>query len=156
MSSRHAVLVVWLARVLSCGYLLLGIVGLLRTGFAHYSNVTGVSLLGFTVNPNTNVIHLCVGLVGIPMATSPLWARRFLVLAGLLGVPWAIAGFALDGSLQDFFASNPALNLTHLVTAAAALLLGLWPFRLTTSPSLPSRRPGVESSALGLSRERGR
>src|SRR5262245_18240226 len=130
MSPRHAAIVVWLARVLSSAYLVLGIVGLLRTGFAHYSNVTGVSLLGFTVNPNTNVIHLCVGLVGCPMSTSPIWARRFLVLAGLLGVPWAIAGFSLDGSLQDFLASNPALNITHAAMAGAALLVGLWPFRL--------------------------
>jgi hypothetical protein len=42
-------------------------------------------------------------------------------------VPWAIAGYAIDGTLSDFFARNPELNTTHLVVSATALALALWP-----------------------------
>lgn len=115
-------------RFVSGGFLLLGIVGLLRTGFDHFSNVTGHSLLIFTVNPQTNLIHTVAGLVGIAMvAGGALWARRYALLVGGLGVPWAIAGYAIDGTLSDFFARNPELNTTHLVVSAIALALALWP-----------------------------
>lgn len=116
------------ARLVSGGFLLLGIVGFLRTGLDHFSNVTGHSLLIFTVNPQTNLIHLVAGLVGIAMvAGGALWARRYALLVGALGVPWAIAGFALDGSLSDFFARNQELNTTHLIVSIAAVALATWP-----------------------------
>jgi hypothetical protein len=60
---------------------------------------------------------------------TPVWARRYLLAVGALGLPLAIAGFALDGTLSDFFATNPALNVLHLCTAVVALGLGLWPLR---------------------------
>jgi len=116
------------SRFVSGGLLILGIVGLLRTGFDHFSNVTGHTLLIYTVNPLTNVIHLIAGLVGIAMvAGGPLWARRYTLLVGGLGLPWAIAGYLLDGSLSDFFARNPELNTTHLLVSVGALALALWP-----------------------------
>jgi len=115
-------------RFASCGLLGLGLLGFLRTGFDHFSNVTGHSLLIFTVNPETNLIHLIAGLVGIAMtASSPFLARRYALLIGGLGLPWAIAGYLLDGSLSDFFARNAALNTTHLAISIVALALALWP-----------------------------
>ena len=116
------------SKVASGGLLLLGILGFLRTGVDHFSNVTGHSLLVFTLNPQTNLIHVITGLVGIAMvATGPLGARRFALLVGALGIPWAIAGFILDGTLSDFFARNQELNIVHLVVSAAALALAAWP-----------------------------
>jgi Domain of unknown function (DUF4383) len=125
-----------LARLISGVYLILGILGMMVTGFDHFSNVTGVGLLMFTVNPLTNLIHLVVGLVGIGMTVSATWARRFCLIVGVLGLPFAIAGFLLDGSLSDFFAANPPLNALHLATALAALGLALWPDR-----AAPERAP---------------
>ncbi|HJZ61480.1 MAG TPA: DUF4383 domain-containing protein [Miltoncostaeaceae bacterium] len=129
MSPRHAQVVVRFAQVVSGAYLVLGICGLLITGFNHFSNVTGVSFLVFTINPLTNVIHVCVGLIGIPMALSPRTARIFALILGGLGLPFAIAGFFLDGTLDDFFARNPPLIWLHLLTSVAALVVGLWPVR---------------------------
>jgi hypothetical protein len=113
-----------LARLISHTYLMLGILGLLYTGFDFFSNVTGVSFLGFTVNPLTNVIHIGVGMVGIPMALTPWGARAFLRLIGILGVPFAVTGLVVQDTLSDFFARNPALVWTHLGTAIVALLAG--------------------------------
>jgi uncharacterized protein DUF4383 len=134
MSELQARLVVGYARLLAGGYLLLGILGLLMTGWDHFSNVTGVSLLVFTVNPLTNLIHLLAGIVGTLMSVTPPWSRRYLLILGGLGVPFAVAGFLLDGSLSDFFATNTAMNVLHLSTAAVALLLALWPAR-TAAPA---------------------
>ncbi|MEW6583561.1 MAG: DUF4383 domain-containing protein [Actinomycetota bacterium] len=115
------------SRLLAGAFTLLGLVGIFRTGFGHFSNVTGHHFLVFTVNPQTNLIHLIAGIVGIAMATTPLWARRYALLVGGLGVPWSIAGFILDGSLSDFFATNTAMNTAHLASTAVALALALWP-----------------------------
>ena len=131
MSPQHARVLVVFAQVVSGAYLILGICGLLVTGFGHFSNVTGVSLLIFTVNPLTNVIQVCVGLVGIPMALRPRTARIYALIVGGLGLPFAIAGFSLDGTLQDFFARNAPLIWLHLLTSVAALVVGLWPVRAT-------------------------
>ena len=110
-------------------YLILGLMGMFLTGWDFFSNVDGVELFGFTVNPLTNVIHLLVALVGIPMANDPIWARRYLMLIGVLGVPFSILGFLLDGSEVDYFATNGVLNVTHLAISVVALAIALWPAR---------------------------
>jgi uncharacterized protein DUF4383 len=120
-------LLVSYARTVSGGLVLLGLIGIFKTGFRHFSNVTGHDLFVFTVNPQTNLIHLIAGLVGIAMALTPTWSRRYALLVGFLGLPWAIAGFMLDGSLSDFFATNRAMNVMHLVIAVVGLGLALWP-----------------------------
>ena len=120
-------LLVSYARLVSGAFVIIGLLGLFRTGFNHFSNVTGHDLFIFTVNPQTNLIHLIAGLVGIPMALTPLWSRRYALIVGCLGVPWAISGFLLDGSLSDFFATNRAMNIAHLLVTAAGLFLALWP-----------------------------
>jgi Domain of unknown function (DUF4383) len=88
-----------------------------------------VGLLMFTVNPLTNVIHLAAGLIGIGMTVDATWARRYCLILGVLGLPFSIAGFLLDGTLSDFFAANAELNTLHLATAIAALGLAVWPDR---------------------------
>jgi len=129
------------AQLVSGGFLLLGIMGFLRTGLDHFSNVTGHSLLVFTVNPQTNLIHLITGLVGITMvAGGALWARRYALLVGALGTPWAVAGFLLDGSLSDFFAGNQELNAAHLIVSVVAVALATW-------PRWPAPRPAEEAAA---------
>jgi hypothetical protein len=129
MGLLQARLVMSYARLVSGLYLVLGMLGLLKTGWDHFSNVTGISLLVFSVNPNTNLIHLLTGLVGMGAVVTPVWARRYLLVVGALGLALAIAGFAIDGTLSDFFATNPAINVLHLCTAVVALGLGLWPLR---------------------------
>ena len=61
------------------------------------------------------------------MTRTPTWTRRYCLILGVLGLPFAIAGFLLDGSLSDFFAANPPLNTLHLLTALVALALAVWP-----------------------------
>jgi Domain of unknown function (DUF4383) len=123
-------------RFISGGLLVLGILGFFRTGLDDFTNVTGHSLLMFTVNPHTNLIHVITGLVGMTMvAGGALWARRYALLVGGLGVPWAIAGFILDGSLSDFFARNQELNILHLCVSVVALVLAVWPRWPQPSPA---------------------
>jgi hypothetical protein len=126
---KQARIATWLAAFWSCWYLLLGIIGILTTGADYFSNVTGVRVFGFSMNPLVSVIYLCVGLIGIPAATSPIWARRFLLILGGLGLPFAIVGFALDGSMSDYFATNTQSNAVHLLTAVSSLVVALWPAR---------------------------
>lgn len=128
-------LVLSFARFVSGALLVLGIVGLFLTGFDYYSNVTGAPLLMYTVNPNTNVIHVVAGLVGIAMTGSARPARRYLLLVGGLGLPWAITGYVVEDTMSDFFGRNPALVHTHLAVSVGALALALWPHRPNRSPS---------------------
>lgn len=118
------------ARFVAGACLVVGIVGLFVTGFDYYSNVTGVGLLAFTVNPNTNVIHIIVGLVGIALGTSATRSRVFLLLCGALGIPWAIYGYIVEDTMADYFGRNPTLVTTHLVLSVAALVLAAGPDRL--------------------------
>lgn len=113
-----------------CGSLLiLGLVGLFLTGFDYFSNVTGVALLMFTVNPLTNVIHIVTALLGMAVWSEPARARAFLALIGVLGLPWAIFGYLADGTMADIFGRNPELVTVHLVLSAAALCIAFWPAR---------------------------
>ena len=114
-------------RLASGIYLLLGILGLMVTGFEHFSNVTGVGLFVFTVNPLSSLVHFLAGVVGLGMTVSPTWTRRYCLILGVLGTPFAVAGFLLDGSLSDYFAANPPLNALHLATGLVGLALALWP-----------------------------
>lgn len=115
------------ARLVSYLLLAFGVVGLLMTGFDYFSNVTGIPFLMFTINPNTNVIHVVAGLVGIAMTAEALLARRYLLLIGALGIPWAVAGYIIDGTMADFFARNIALVNLHLAISLIALLLVFFP-----------------------------
>jgi Domain of unknown function (DUF4383) len=136
LADVQGALVLGFARLVANVLLAFGVVGLLMTGFDYFSNVTGIPFLMFTINPNTNVIHVMAGLVGIGMTAGALLARRYLLLIGVLGLPWAIAGYIVDGTMADFFARNIALVNLHLAIALIALLLvffPVWPHLAPTS-----------------------
>ena len=123
MTTRTDRGVLGLGRWIAGAYLIVGLLGIFLTGFDYFSNITGVPLFVFTVNPLTNIIHLAVGVVGTAMTTRSSDARRFLLLIGALGIPWAVSGYFLDGTTADYFARNPPLVNTHLATALVALVV---------------------------------
>ena len=138
LSPVQGTLVLSFARLVSYVLLVFGIVGLFMTGFDYFSNVTGIPFLMFTINPNTNVIHLVTGLVGIAMTGRAELARRYLLLIGVLGLPWAITGYIVEDTMADFFGRNPALVSVHLGISLLALTLVLWPKWPELAPTGPS------------------
>ena len=62
---------------------LLGGLGMLTTGFTRFAVYSeGVVLLGLSVNPLQNLLHLAAGLAGIVLSKQLRWSRRY----GLAGV----------------------------------------------------------------------
>jgi hypothetical protein len=121
-------------RVVGAGYLVLGIIGLLLAGFTPFAPADGDTLLIFSINPFTTLIHLAVGLVVIPAAESERTLRPLALLAGVLMTVWAVLGYALDGSTADIFATNFETATLHLVTGLVGLGLAV---------GLPRRTPAA-------------
>ena len=137
LAEVQGTLVLGFARLVAHVLLAFGIVGLVMTGFDYFSNVTGIPFLMFSINPNTNVIHLVTGLVGVAMTGRADLARRYLLLVGALGLPWAVIGYVVEGTMADYFGQNLALVHFHLGISLIALLVVLWP----RWPVLPPVRP---------------
>lgn len=102
---------------------IVGTVGLLKTSSSDFTASEGVSFLGVTVNPLTNVIHLAAGLIGIAMATRLDRALRYLVVIGAGGVVFALLEFVLPDS-ADIFGRDTSLAIVQLIVALGAL--GVW------------------------------
>ncbi len=141
LAQIQGTLVLGFARLVAHVLAAFGLVGLLMTGFDYFSNVTGIPFLMFTINPNTNVIHLVTGLVGIEMTGRADLARRYLLLVGAMGLPWAVVGYFVEGTMADVFGRNPALVHFHLGVSLVALLLVFWPRWPVLPPTQPTADP---------------
>jgi uncharacterized protein DUF4383 len=116
---------VFYVRLVGGIYLTLAILGLLMTGLTPFAPAEGDTLLVFSVNPLTNLIHLLVGLVAVPAAERLKMAQRLALWLGALMVVWAVLGFALDGSTADIFATNVEIALLHLATGLVGVGLAV-------------------------------
>lgn len=122
------------ALVLGAAFLLTGIMGFIRPLTDAGDDglfVTGEThLLGiFHTNWFHNLVHIVTGLAGIAASARTPSARLF---SQVLGV--AYAGVFLVGLFTDDFLGiwplNAADNVLHVVTAAAALVVGFTPLGL--------------------------
>jgi preprotein translocase subunit Sss1 len=111
------------ATVLGLVYSVIGIVGFAVSGFDAFAAPRGDVLLGFTVNPLQNLIHLAIGwwLVNAAQA-GEAEARKASVRAAALILIIGVAGLYLDNRAPelDFLNVNGAVNVAHLVSAIAA------------------------------------
>jgi hypothetical protein len=61
----------------------------------------------------------------VPLAERPATAQRLALWLGAAMLPWAVLGFALDGSGADIFATGLETNLLHLATGLVGLGLAI-------------------------------
>ena len=113
--------------VVGMAYLALGVVGFLRTGLHGGTDMMNDMLFGiFMINPFHNVVHLTVGVLWLLAAFA-------LTAAGAEGLNLALGGFWVLATVLGFMGYLSALavmpgttpvNILHLVTALATLVLG--------------------------------
>jgi hypothetical protein len=112
------------AQIASGWFVMLGIIGLLFTGFGEPRDV-----FRFYQAPLTSVIYIAIGLIGIPMATRPGTAARFSIGLGVVLILWALTALALGGSPAVFTNDRPVIAM-QLVFGLAGLASGLLGARL--------------------------
>ena len=120
------------ATVLGLVYSVIGIVGFAVSGFDAFVAPRGDVLLGFTVNPLQNLIHLAIGWWLVNTAqTGEGAARRASLRSAVLLLLLGVVGIYLDVRAPElnFLNANSTVNAAHLISALAALL------------SLSNRRP---------------
>ena len=118
-------------------FLVAGVIGFTRTGFADFAGHEPVFVSVFAINPLHNLVNVVLGLIGVLMSVGSGLARIYgwllLIATGIMFV-W---GMMITG----VFASNPVpgagnpLNLNsadnwlHLGTAVLGLLIAVIPAR---------------------------
>jgi uncharacterized membrane protein YuzA (DUF378 family) len=130
-----------LALAIGAVYTLVGIVGFFVTGFENFAAETDKTLLGFEINPLHNIVHLVIGLAGLALWRRLDTARTYgWLLAAGYGLAFIYGLFAAGNSDINFLSINGADNGLHLVSAAAGLLIALWPASRTARADTAERR----------------
>ncbi len=114
------------ARTASGLLVVLGAIGLIRTGLTGFTSNEGVPLFTFTASPLTNVIFLGAGLVGIAMALRPESARTYALWVGVTGVVWGLLEFILRDGSADIFGRDTGLALVTVGIGTAGLVVWAW------------------------------
>ncbi|MGY1712808.1 DUF4383 domain-containing protein [Geodermatophilus sp. SYSU D00758] len=121
-----------LALAIGIIYTLIGIVGFFVTGFDDFAAHTpDETLLGFSINPLHNIVHIVIGVAGIALSRTLAAARTYgWLLAVGYGATFVYGLFAVDEDEPlNFLSINWADNWLHLVSALAGLLIALGPVR---------------------------
>ena len=154
-----------LAALAGIAFIVFGVVGFTRTGVGDWS--THSFVLGFSVNPLHNLVHVAVGVLGLLMALGSGLARLYGWLLFLGYGAIFVWGLMITGVLAQNPASqfgNPlALNTNdnwlHLGLAILGLLLAVVPARRKLieeeeEPVLPEQRSeAFRDSHDGTTRE---
>ena len=116
--------------VIGAVYLLIGIVGFFITGFDDFAAHTpDETLLGFSINPLHNIVHILIGAAGIALSRTLASARTYgWLLAVGYGATFIYGLFAAgQDEPLNFLSLNWADNILHLVSALAGLAIALGP-----------------------------
>jgi hypothetical protein len=126
-----------LAGLVGLVFLALGVLGFVRTGFGDFAGDQHATLLGFSLNPLHNVVHLVFGVLGLLMASTSGLARLYgwILFIGYGAV--SLWGLALSGvfstnpvsGLGNPLALNTHDNWLHLGLTAVGLLIAVLPAR---------------------------
>lgn len=109
-------------------YLAVGLIGFAVTGFSGWVVDTREDLLSFDLNGFHNIVHLGVGaiLIGVSLVREPTITQGVLIGGGLVYLLAAVLGFTGNlGSLLSIDGKLASDNFLHLVSGAAAVLVGL-------------------------------
>jgi hypothetical protein len=120
-----------LALAIGVVYTLIGIVGFFVTGFDDFAAHTDETLLGFSINPLHNIVHIVIGVAGLALFRTLAGARTYgWLLAVGYGATFVYGLFAADEEEPlNFLSINWADNWLHLVSTLAGLAIALWPVR---------------------------
>jgi hypothetical protein len=121
-----------LALAIGAIYTLVGIIGFFITGFDDFAAHTNEALLGFSINPLHNIVHLLIGVAGIALARTLGGARTYgWLLAAGYGAAFIYGLFAAGKEEPlNFLSLNWADNwLLHLPSVLAGLVIALGPVR---------------------------
>jgi len=118
-------------------FLVAGIVGFTRTGFANFAGQEPWFLSVFAINPLHNLVNVVLGLIGVLMSIGSGLARTYgwllLIVTGGMFV-WGMMITGMVSSNPVSGAGNPlnlnsADNWLHLGLAVVGLLIGVMPAR---------------------------
>jgi len=119
----------WLALIIGVVYLLVGLVGFAITGFDGWTDHDhSQRLLVFAINPLHNVVHVVIGLLGVLMWRTWNGARAFgwILFIGY-GAAFVYGLIVQDDPETNLLNINAADNVLHAASAAAGLIIALWP-----------------------------
>jgi Domain of unknown function (DUF4383) len=109
-------------------YLLVGLVGFFITGFSGFAATNSSdSLLGFSINPLHNIVHLLVGLALLGSSRALASARSANLAVGAVYLVVGIIGLfiASPTNSANILSLNQADNVLHLGTAIILLAVAL-------------------------------
>ena len=110
-------------------YITIGIVGFFVTGFDSFVQNTNETLIGFSINPMHNLVHLLIGTFLNVMATRPQVpvAEGAVMGVGLFYVVAFVIGSVSKDNLTiiSMYGYTDLENYNHLVNGVALLSLGL-------------------------------
>lgn len=110
-------------------YVAIGIVGFFVTGFDNFLANTDEALLGFSVNPMHNLVHLTIGAFLIAMTTgfSTAVAEGAMMGVGLFYVTAFVIGTTAPDNLTiiSMYGAGDLENLNHIVNGILLLTVGV-------------------------------
>jgi len=138
--------------LMGVGYVGIGIIGFIITGFDNFTQNTDESILGFQVNPAHNLVHMAIGAFLLLMSqfSAPV-TEGALMGVGLFYVVAFVIGFVDTTPLQvgdkvdsltiiSMKGSGDLENFNHLFNGVIALAAGLLS---SAGTSAQSKRSGI-------------
>ena len=115
------------ALVFGLGYVAIGVVGFVSTGFTGFVQDTNEDLLGFDLNVFHNIVHLAIGaaLVVASQLRDVAITQGVLIGVGLFYVVAALLGFIDYLQIISIDSHLAADNFLHLFSGLAATVFGL-------------------------------
>ncbi len=118
-----------IAPIFGAFYVVIGITGFFVTGFDNFVANTPEELLGFSINPFHNLVHLAIGIFLILMTTAfstPIAEGAVMGVGLFYIVAFAIGVIAPDNlTIISMYGRGDLENLNHIVNGVALLALGL-------------------------------
>jgi len=115
--------------IIGAFYVAIGIIGFFFTGFGNFLSNTPDSLLGFSINPMHNLVHLLIGAFLILMTTrsSTPTAEGAMMGVGLFYVVAFVIGVLAPDNLTilSMTGAGDLENFNHLVNGVLLLVTGL-------------------------------
>jgi hypothetical protein len=114
--------------IIGAFYVIIGIIGFFITGFSSFVQNTGDELIGFSINPFHNLVHLSIGAFLIIMSRQATASAEGACLGvGLFYVTAFVIGVIGESNLTiiSMFGRGDLENFNHLVNGVLLLGLGL-------------------------------
>ena len=115
--------------IIGAFYVTIGVIGFFVTGFDNFLRNTPEELLGFSVNPMHNLVHLAIGAFLILMSTrfGTAVAEGAVMGVGLFYIVAFVIGVTAPDNLTiiSMYGAGDLENLNHIVNGVLLLLVGL-------------------------------